>query len=228
MKNTKFALLSAVAAISVSALGAFPAAAQDLERGTYVSVAAGANFSSSSNVTYHNTAAGAFTNANTAFDTGYILSGALGYRWSNIVRTEAEFNYRKANVDTIAGANAAGKQRVMGLMGNVLFDIGDWGSFRPYVGAGAGVGWNKWSGVQGGASLTFPAGTANFTQRDLAFQWQGIAGVSKAITERMEAFVEYRYIGLEQNKFAGTPAGAVASRHDDRSHNALVGVRYNF
>ena len=226
--NTKFALLSAVAAISVSTMVALPAAAQDYERGTYFSFAAGANFPGSSSVLYHNTPTGTFTNAKTTFDTGYILSGAVGYRWSNIVRTEAEFNYRRAKVDDIAGAPAPGSQRVMGLMGNVLFDIGEWGGIRPYVGGGAGVGWNKWSGVQGGASATFPAGTANFNDRDMAFQWQGIAGVSKAITRSTEGFVEYRYIGLEQNKFTGTPVGAAASRHDDRSHNVLAGVRINF
>lgn len=228
MKNAKFVVLSADAAISVSALAALPIAAQDMQPGAYLSLGAGAIFPSRSNVTYHNSTGGGFTNGNTSFGTGYILSGALGYRWSNVVRTEAEFNYRKASVDTIEGANAAGKKRVMGLVGNVLFDIGDLASFHPYVGAGAGVGWNKWSGVQGGASLTFPAGTATFTERDPAFQWQGIAGVSKAVTERMEAYVEYRYIGLEQNKFAGAPLGATASRHDDRSHNILAGVRYKF
>jgi opacity protein-like surface antigen len=173
-------------------------------------------------------AGGAAVGASTNFDTGFILSGAFGYRWASGMRTELEANYRKAGIDSIAGADASGKQRVMGLMGNVLFDVGELGQFRPYVGGGLGVGWNKWANVAGGPSGAFPGGTASYEHRDAAFQWQGIAGVSMPFGETTDAFLEYRYIGLEQNKFAGLPAGATASRHDDRSHNALVGVRFHF
>jgi opacity protein-like surface antigen len=113
-------------------------------------------------------------------------------------------------------------------MGNLLYDIGDWIGFRPYVGGGLGMGWNKWSNVRGGASATFPTGTPLIWDRDsAAFQWQAIGGLSHALGQRVEGFVEYRYIGLANSKFDGA-GGAMASRHADRSHNALVGIRYNF
>jgi len=229
MKNTKFALLFVVAGLPLSLAVSSAAFAQDdsMRESFYLSFGGGASFPSNSNVDFRNSGALPKVNGNTSFDTGYMLSGAAGYRWMSGMRTELELNYRKSNVDSIAGADASGSQRVLGVMGNVLFDIGNFSSFRPYVGGGAGVGWNKWSNVRGNPSATFPVGTALYNERDPAFQWQGIAGVSRAFTDRMEGFVEYRYIGLEQNKFQGTVAAA-ASRHNDRSHNALIGIRYNF
>jgi len=230
MKHTKFALLSFAAAVAVLPFAAQSVGAQDFGENAYVSFGAGATMPETSSVTYRNPAiaGGAALNGQTSFDTGYIFSGAMGYRWGSGMRTELELNHRKAGIDSIAGADAPGKQRVWGLMGNVLFDVSDIAGFTPYVGGGAGVGWAKWSNVSGGASLTFPAGTAAYNDKDMAFQWQAIGGVSRPFTDRMDGFVEYRYIGLEQAKFQGTAPGVTASRHDDRSHNLLVGVRYNF
>jgi OOP family OmpA-OmpF porin len=41
-------------------------------------------------------------------------------------------------------------------------------------------------------------------------------------------FTEYKYLGTIQNKFNSVPAGFVASHHSARSHNILVGLRFNF
>jgi len=225
MKNMKSALI-VVAAVSMSPM-AFSSAAF-AQAAPYVSLGGGLNMPSSSSVDYRNTAISPKVGATTEFGTGYIFSGAVGYRLENGFRTEAELNFRKSGVDTIAGVDAAGKQRVMGLMANVLYDFGAIASFKPYIGGGVGVGWNKWSGVNAGPSATFPAGTAVYSDKDTAFQWQGIAGLAHPISERMDIFAEYRYIGLEQNKFQGAAANTMASRHDDRSHNILAGVRLAF
>ena len=226
MKNMKSAMLGAIAVVSMSPL-AFSSAAF-VQAAPYVSLGGGVNMPSSSSVDYRNSAVVPKVNGNTSFNTGYIFSGALGYRFENGFRTEAEINFRKSGVDSIAGTDAAGKQRVLGLMGNVLYDFGDINSFRPYIGGGVGVGWNKWSSVSAGPSTTFPIGTAIYSDKDAALQWQGIAGVAHPITARTDVFVEYRYIGLEQNKFQGAAANTMASRHDDRSHNVLAGIRLNF
>lgn len=224
MLNTKSELLCVCAGVAV--LVTMSAAhAQELQSGTYFSFSGGASMPSSSSVTYRspNIAGGAASSAQTGFYTGYIFSGALGYRFESGLRTELELNHRKAGIDHIGGVDAAGKQRVWGLMGNARYDFGEIATLRPYLGAGVGVGWNKWSGAQ-----VLPAGAATYSDRDTALQWQAIGGLSKPFSERVDGFVEYRYIGLEQNKFSGIPAGATASRHDDRSHNILVGVRYAF
>jgi len=230
MKKMKFALLSSLAAVSLTVMATSPSFAQDLERGTYFSLGLGANFPGKSSVDFRapGVASGAAVNGNTKFDTGYIMSGALGYRWSPMMRGEVEVNMRRASVDSIGELGAPGKQRVFGVMGNVLFDVTEIGAFRPYVGGGAGVGWNKWTNVSARPQPTFPAGTTTFTDKDTGFQWQAIGGASFPFTGRTDGFVEYRYIGLERGKFYGAAAGTTASRHSDRSHNLLAGVRINF
>jgi opacity protein-like surface antigen len=148
------------------------------------------------------------------------------------LRTEAEVNYRQSELDDIAGARTTGRQKVLGFMGNVLFDIdlGENSRFRPYIGGGAGVGYTKWKNVQADPSGTFPLGGPRYDDRDKGFQWQAIGGFNHAINENMDGFIEYRYIGIENLKFhTRTPLGfSAASRHNDRSHNLLLGVRFNF
>ena len=228
MKHTKVALLTIVAGLALPFV-ASSAFAQDYFAGqnAYVGISGGANIPTDSWVNYAPPAPGPLVPANTTFDTGYILSGQLGYRFMSGMRTELEFNYRKANLNSIGGSAASGQQDVMGLMANVTFEVADLGGFRPYIGGGAGVGWNKWSNVATAPSLTFPGGTGTYNYRDAAFQWQGIAGITRKLTDNVDGFIEYRFIGLEGNKFAGTGT-AMANGHDDRSHNALVGIRYNF
>ena len=204
--------------------------------GPYLSLGGGLHLPNDSSVLYTRPvgiapAVTTSTPADITFDMGYIVSGALGYKWDSGLRSELELNYREATVNDIAGAGSPGAQNVLGVMANLLYDFGDeTASFRPYIGAGVGAGWNKWKNVQGAPSATLPIGTSTFTDRDTAWQWQLIAGVTKPFSEKLDGFVEYRYIGLQANKFSGVsiPLPSAMSRHNDRSHNLLVGVRFNF
>ena len=139
-------------------------------------------------------------------------------------------NFRESGINDVAGAGAGatGRQKVLGLMGNLLYNFGEEGTTHPYLGGGIGIGRTKWHNVQGGRSATYLAGTPVFHDKDTNFQWQGIAGLTHPVGASTEMLVEYRYIGTFRNKFASVPAGSFASRHNDRSHNLLVGVRFNF
>ena len=227
MKKTKFALLATVAGLVTAQ---FAMASQAFAEGPYFSFGGGLSLPQDSTIDFRIPATAAPLNREVTFDMGYILSGALGYKWDNGFRTELEGNYRSSSFNDLATAASTGSQRVIGLMTNLLYDFGDSDSFRPYVGGGVGVAWNKWSNVQGTPSPTFPIGTPVFNERDTAFQYQAIAGVTHPFTERVDGFVEYRYIGTFNNKFHSVtvPTGSTASRHNDRSHNVLVGIRFNF
>ena len=221
MKYIQRALLAAVAGMAMSS-----AAFAD---NPYLSFGGGFSLPQDSNVDIRRPPAFAPVNANVTFDTGYILSGAAGYRWDSGFRTELELNFRKSTINDIAGAGSTGSQKVFGLMGNILYDFNPKGMWNPYIGGGLGIGWNKWNNVQAGRSATFPTGISPvYNDRDSAFSWQGIAGLSHPFSERVDGFVEYRYMNLFNNKFAGTPTPSFASRHNDHSHNLLVGLRFNF
>jgi len=222
MNKIKLALLAAVAGVAMSSSA--------YAEGPYLSFGGGLSLPQDSGVNINRPSPAPIVSTEATFDMGYILSGAVGYAWSSGARTEFEFNYRNAGVNDVAGAAATGHQRVMGFFGNVLFDIGDSDSLRPYVGAGIGVGWNKWKNVQTGVNLpSFPAGTPLFNDRDSTFQWQAIAGLTHPFSDSVDGFVEYRYMNTFNNKFQSVaPTGSYISRHNDHSHNLLVGVRFNF
>ena len=82
MKNLKFPLLAGLAGMAISS------AAQ--AEGGYFSFGGGFSLPSDSNADIRRPPTGAADNAVTTFDTGYILSGALGYKWATSPRTERE------------------------------------------------------------------------------------------------------------------------------------------
>jgi opacity protein-like surface antigen len=221
--NTKIALFAVVAAFTAAA----PTMAQDAPENFYVRLGGGLSQPEDSSIDIRAPVGTPVRGRDISFDMGFMLSAAAGYRFDNGFRTELEGNYRKANANDLDNASASGSQRVFGLMANVLYDMGNSTSFFPYVGGGLGVAWNKWNNVQGSPSATWLFGTPDFNDRDTSLQFQAIGGVTVPFTEVMDGFVEYRFIGTVNNKFHSVPPGSTASRHNDRSHNLLIGVRFN-
>jgi OOP family OmpA-OmpF porin len=55
-----------------------------------------------------------------------------------------------------------------------------------------------------------------------------MGGISVPVSEQMVVFTEYKYIGSINNEFNSVPAGFKVYNHSPRSHNILVGLRFNF
>ena len=204
-------------------LGASTAGAQDVgaNYGPYVSIAGGMSDSRDMNIALRNPITAAPSNRNVGFNTGWTLNGAFGNKWTNGIRTELEVSYRKVGVDHLDGTTLNGSQKVLGGMGNVLYDIDTGSRINFSVGGGVGVGHSKWDNVRG-------AGLPTFNTSDTNLQWQAIGEVGMPITRNVSLFADYRYITLYDNNFASTTGTARASAGTDRSHNVLVGLRYFF
>ena len=170
MKKIQLALLAGIASMAMSSAA--------LAEGGYFSFGGGFHLPQDSNITLRRPPTFVPTTNPVTFDTGYILAGALGYKWQSGLRTELELGYRKSTVNDFSGAGATGNQRVMGLMGNLLYDFGELGSINPYVGGGIGGASTKWNNVQSSRSATFPTGAPPIlNDKSSAFQWQGIVGI---------------------------------------------------
>ena len=216
MKHFKLVLLV------TSGLAMTAAASAADQPGPYVGLGAGLHMLRNSGVLVG-------TNAREMeFKNGPIFAGSAGYKWDQGFRTELELGYREgdvANLITPTGPVAwTGSQKTWSTMGNLLFDLGTGSGFTPYIGAGAGLSWIGWkNGFKGPNSATFD-GT------DKKFSWQGIVGAGFNATDKLDLFLEYRYIGLNNATFPAnaTPATPVISDHDDRSHNVMLGFRYFF
>ncbi|MBL8566683.1 MAG: porin family protein [Hyphomicrobiaceae bacterium] len=101
------------------------------------------------------------------------------------------------------------------LMLNIYKDLGNWGGFVPYVGAGVGAAYHQLDNIY-------------FTQNpfltnqihgnnDLAFAWSLMAGVGYQISDRAILDVGYRYIDM----------GSIASQRSDTGFNVNPAVRFD-
>jgi OOP family OmpA-OmpF porin len=143
-------------------------------------------------------------------DTGWAAVGTLGYRFTSNIRAELEGGFRRSDADS--GGNNDGDLDTWDVMANALYDFDLGGRLSPYVGVGVG-------------GVNVNVDSSAIDDSAWAFGYQGIAGVSYALTDRMDAFADYRYLAT-----AGLDLDSGNSESDDeyRSHTVLIGLRYTF
>lgn len=115
------------------------------------------------------------------------------------------------------------------LMLNLYRDLGNYGGFTPYVGAGIGAAYNKLDQV-------YFTGNPNLLNRisgnsDLSFAWSLMAGVGYQLSERTILDFGYRFIDLGKIKSdridtAGYYNPAVKI-NDIYAHEFKIGLRYH-
>lgn len=190
------------------------AAEQPREKGLYLSLGGGANWTRDADIT----GTGINTTADT--DTGWAVTGALGYRYGNGLRSEVEVGYRSNGVDSLSGVtNGSGDIRAWNFMGNVLYEFSTGTKVIPYVGAGIGAARISFDDVT-------PVGGSRIDDSDWRFAYQGIAGVSYKVTDRVELFGDYRYLGTTDPSFSTASGTSVDSEYGN--HTVMVGLRWTF
>jgi opacity protein-like surface antigen len=116
------------------------------------------------------------------------------------------------------------------LMLNAYKDLGNFGGFVPYVGAGIGAAYHQ----MGDTYFTDNPALVNRIKgdNDLAFAWSLMAGVGYQISDRAIIDVGYRYIDMgsissQRSDSAGFVNPAV-KLDDLTAHEVKVGLRYHF
>jgi opacity protein-like surface antigen len=167
------------------------------------------------------------------FDTGGFFSGQLGYKFRGNrmgrFRTEAEFSYRKNDVDEIVfnGVNriGSGDERVLAGLINLLYDINAHSDrFIPFVGAGIGL-------ANINADVAYSPG-AFIDDDDTTFAYQFMVGAELRLTDEISIIGDARYFALddpELTRFGGpAPAAFVDLDSEYDSFITSLGFRYNF
>ncbi|MPZ30993.1 MAG: OmpA family protein [Rhodospirillales bacterium] len=168
-----------IAAAAIAALPASTAQAQDVQApGVYFGVQGGLNW------LFNTTILG----QNVSPQTGWALGGKFGYDFIG-PRIEVEGLYRQNNNGNFFGGRAiTGQISQVTAMANFLYDFNATGTFVPYIGAGAGVGFID----------------SDYNLGSTTFAYQGILGVGYNATPNLRFNLEGRYIGTTNPTVAGT------------------------
>jgi len=188
-----------------------PALAQD--EGFYIGVGGGINFTHGSDINGNGFSSDFDRNP------GFVGTGTLGYKYSNGFRNELELGYRGNDVDKIANATANGKTHAYSAMVNLLFDLDITDTnFDTYIGGGAGgalIRQSKVGAVQG----------TTLDDSDFTFAYQGIAGISYALSDMADVYLNYQYFHAADPNFKTESNVKVDSGYE--TSTILLGLKVN-
>jgi outer membrane protein OmpA-like peptidoglycan-associated protein/opacity protein-like surface antigen len=209
----------ALAALTLAAVLMAPGVSQAYpKQGWYAGLGAGVGFQESTDAT------AAATTDNVKFNPGFVVSGSTGFGFENQLRPEFEVAYRKSTVDSVTGPGAGGGSgniNSIAFMGNLFYDFDTRSGLTPYLGVGIG---GAFVGADGIGSV-FTGDAIEGSPFQLAYQ--GIAGFSYELSERVEATLDYRYFRTTQPEFK-TVSNLTVSDMDYVNHTVMLGLRYIF
>lgn len=149
------------------------------------------------------------------FDTGFIVSGSLGYYWIHGLRLEAEYAYRRNCARRISffgrSYPLSGHFQTFSYMGNLLWDVPlcDWGvelwGIKPFVGGGIGYDAHQGHGRRIGVNVKWHRN---------GFAWQVMAGLGYPIYTNLDVSLEYKFHKGDLKNFY--------------NHSVGMGLTYNF
>ena len=164
---------------------------------------------------------------NSQWKSGWGMLGAVGYKWFFGLRTEAEYSARVSWVRTFNHANPwTGTQWDNSLMFNALYDFEFGSRLTPFIGGGIGG-----TQIQWGNNFRAPTGPTPtiYDAESIRFGWQGIAGVTFAVTPAVALALDYRIKGATGDfGFPGSVAGKYINQFNYETRSIFLSLRYAF
>jgi opacity protein-like surface antigen len=172
-----------------------------------------------------------FTNG-AGLRSGYGGGAALGGVIKEFVRSEIEFTYRNNSVSSVFNQqentqglllvddreDADGLVNSYSAMYNVVFNVGKRCVGTPHLYLGGGLGSIYANG-------DFSTLTDNYAVQDSSFAYQFISGLNYPISDRIDLFTEYRYLGADNLKVENVTTDTSMGAFSFDSHNVFFGVR---
>jgi len=210
------ALLMAAGLLTVTAPGLAEAAPPF--DGFYLAVGAGAVGLEDSQIDYE----GARPSGGIGYDTGWAVSGAIGWRVLDLYRLELEASHRENDVwHVYSGSPPGGSVASTTYMANGYFDLPllHYVGLAPYVGLGVGRAQFTHDIRANGATL------ADSSAHALAYQV--IGGLEyPVIPGTISTTFEYRYLSSTHPTFRDQ--SGLYYHSDYESHTLMVGLRFTF
>jgi len=170
-----------------------------------------------------------------------------------IGRRDLSVGFADFNCDTGGGATCSGGAKsslsAVPILVNAYADLGRWGGFTPYVGAGIGAAYVDAGGWTTQESCAAHGGTcpsphlgddsiafANPGAKTWNFAWALMAGASYAVTPNLSLDIGYRFLDIADGKlgrgyvYPSAPAASLGDikAKDLYAHEVRVGFRYRF
>jgi outer membrane protein OmpA-like peptidoglycan-associated protein len=192
-------------------------AAQAQTDGWYMGADAGVNVVPDLNV---KTTKGTFKSS---FDTGYGVLVQAGYGFGP-VRVEGELGWRSNDLSKANNLSGGGSLDLFSAMANAYYDIATGTPFTPFIGVGIG-------GADVSASKLRAAGVTLSNDDDFQFAYQGIAGVSYAVSPDLSIKLDYHYLRTTQaslNEETAFDSHGGKAKLTYASHAVMLGFTYKF
>ncbi len=226
MNSRHVSLLSSIAI--AAALATAPALAEDAApgKGVYIGGNLGAAwFGDADN-------SGSGINIESEYDTGYMASVAVGYKFDLGLRAEGEASYRRASLDKItsisvgntnvnvgSGLDGDGDISALAFMANAAYDFKVHPKVIPFLIAGVGAARYDADDIQvQGADLV--------DDSSWEFAYQAGAGMGYAVTDQLIVEAQYRYFATTDPSL--TTVSGDSFDTEMSSHTVMLGARYAF
>ena len=211
-----FLMLTSALAVSMAAGSA------QASTGWYVGLSGGANWLEDNTLDFVPPAGAAIPTFNTDSDTGWVVTGQIGYKWASNWRVEFELGYREndGNLATFPGGVAIPASTFdvteFTQMVNVLYDFPITDKFTFSLGAGIG----------GDLVDLTTTGFGGVNDDDYVLAGQLIAQASYAVSNRLDLYVDYHYLVTDQPEFQ-IGAGPNNASFEVDKHAVMIGLRYD-
>ncbi|WP_411033390.1 outer membrane protein [Shinella sp. BYT-45] len=176
---------------------------------------------------------------------GFTIGGGVGYQINDHFRTDVTLDYMfksKFNGSTTGGCGVAvnctsrdvASLTALSLLANAYVDIGKYGIFTPYVGAGIGGTYVKWGDLKNTSCENGNPANCDPTiihrgKKSWRFTYALMAGASIDVTCNLKADVGYRFRHVTKGEMFGYNLnGGPGSDKGFYSHEARAGLRYSF
>lgn len=212
-----FLMLTSALAVSMAAGSA------QASTGWYVGLSGGANWLEDSRVDRVTPAGAIVGSVLSDVDTGWAVTGQVGYKWASNWRVEFELGYRDndGSFDTLAGVPIVPSSLEITeftQMVNVLYDFPITDKFSLSLGAGIG-------GDLVDVSASGFAGA--ISDDDYVLAGQLIAQVNYALTNRLDLYVDYHYLVSDTPEITGPAIAPDVAEFEVDKHAVMIGLRYD-
>ena len=151
-----------------------------------------------------------------SYETGYVVSAALGQAYNNGLRAELELAYRTNDLDEVkfsffgipASTSVDGELSSWGFLANAYYDFPTQSAIRPFIGAGVG-------------SVNVEIELEGESEDDWVLAYQLMAGFGFALSRDVNLDLQYRFFASADPDFDGIEV-------EYMTHNVMAGLRFNF